>query len=362
MPHSAPPGKEVFYYPYWRFKGMLFSCLPRRIENRFFDVSHQAITSRHFPPNIGFRAQTQKLRFAAVQQEGVLLKPGVPFDHIFTRLREQYSPPPTDSMLHQEFIGETRSLIYAPFYFDSKLMDAVVNEPVSKVRREEMPEGLLQPEARRRPIDFLAALCPNCGGDLDGDSDCLVLTCRNCQSAWWEQKRRLAPLKTVHFPGEERSVYLPFWRVRADVTPVRLETYADLVKIANMPRVVQPGWDKIPFRFWNPAFKLRPQNYLTIATQMTLGQPMEKAVSGPPGGDAYSVNLPIREALESLKLILANFLRPLEARVDLVPQIEIKPHRFSLVYIPFKDTRLELVHPRLNLAVNKSVLSHARNL
>jgi ribosomal protein S27AE len=362
IPHHAPQGKEVFYYPYWRFKGMLFSCMSRRIENRFLDVSHQALLSHHFPPNIGFRAQTQKLRFAAGEAEGRFLKPGVSFDDIFAKLREQYAPS-AGPLLHQEFIGETRSLIYSPFYFDSKLLDAVVNTPVSNVRREQMPEGMLQSDDRHRPIGFLAALCPNCGGDLEGDSDCLVMTCRGCKRAWWEQKGRLVPLKTSHFSGNgDRLVYLPFWRIQADVAPVRLETYADLVKIANLPRAVQPGWDKIPFRFWNPAFKLRPQSYLTIATQVTLGQPMEKAVSGPPGGTAHGVTLPIQEALESLKLNIANFLRPLEARMEIMPQLEIKPHRFSLVYIPFKDTRLELVQPRLNLAVNKSVLSHARNL
>jgi hypothetical protein len=170
-------------------------------------------------------------------------------------------------------------------------------------------------------------------------------------------------LKAVHFPEKgDGWVYLPFWRIQADVAPIRLETYADLVRTANLPKVVQPGWDKIPFRFWNPAFKVRPQSYLTIASNVTLNQPTEKPEEGPPRDRFHSVTLPLSEALETLKLNLANFMRPLERRAELIPQLDIRPRRFKLVYIPFQDTRLELVQPRLNLAVNKNVLSHAKNL
>ena len=68
LPHHAPAGKELIYFPYWRFKGMLFSCLKKNIDMRFLDVSHQALGSVHFPVNIGFRGQTQKLRFAAARE------------------------------------------------------------------------------------------------------------------------------------------------------------------------------------------------------------------------------------------------------------------------------------------------------
>ena len=363
IPHHAPEGREISYYPYWRFKGMLFSCLAKSTQNRFIDVSYQALESTHFPLNIGFRGQSQILRFAAAETKGVFIKPGIPFDKIFDRVRERFTPAPSEALLHQEFIGETRSLIYSPFYFDPKLTDAVINQPVSQARSEDLPEGLLQIDRSPGHINFLAALCPNCGWDLSGDSDSLVLTCENCRTAWWEKNGKFAALETAHFheTGDD-LVYMPFWRIQTDVTPIRLKTYADLIKIANLPKVAGPGSDKIPFYFWNPAFKVRPQSYLTIAANVTLNQPTEKAVSGHPAGPVQSVTLPLKEAVESIKLNLANFIRPMEARVDLVPQMGITPRRFLLVYIPFKNTRLELVQPRLNLAVNKNVLFHARNL
>jgi ribosomal protein S27AE len=363
LPHRAPAGKEIFYYPYWRFKGMIFSCLPRRIENRFIDVSSQALESTRFPFNIGFRGQTQKLRFAAAEQEGVFIRPGIPYSGIFPRLGERYGPTPAKSILHQEFIGETRSLIYAPFYFDPGLTDGVTRRKISEVHWEEIQEGFPAADRRKWKIQFLAAICPRCGWDLNGEPDSLALACKNCKSAWTGKGDRLIPLNTVHFPREgEDWVHLPFWRIEADVSPIVLKSYADLVKTANMPRVIQPGWDKVPFHFWNPAFKVRPQSYLTIATNVTLNQPMEKALPGPPKEAVHSVTLPLGEAVESLKLNLANFMRPMEIRTELIPRVEIKARRFQLVYIPFQKTRLELVQPRLNLAINRNVLAHAKNL
>jgi hypothetical protein len=363
LSHHAPAGKELIYYPYWRFKGMFFSCLKRNIDTRFLDVSHQALESVHFPINIGFRGQTQKLRFAAPQEGCTFLKPNVAFDDVLALWRGQFSAKLPKPILHQEFIGETLSMIYAPFYLDARIMDAVLNEAVSADRTEEIPDGLLQDDRQDWPINFLATLCPHCGWDLSGERDALALTCDNCHRMWWERKGRLERLKAAHVPTTDPDpVFLPFWRIQADVTPVQLQTYADLIKTANLPKVVQPGWDQTPFYFWNPAFKVRPHTYLTIASNVTLSQPNEEIEPGCPPGAALPVNLPLQEAVESLKLSLAQFIRPVERRPELVPRLEIRPRRFLLIYIPFQHTPFELVQPRLNLAVSKSALAHAKNL
>jgi len=363
MPHKAPAGKQLIYYPYWRFKGMLFSCLEKGVENRFLDVSHQALRSTQFPLNIGFRGQTQKLRFASTEADGTFLRPDVAFEDVLAGWRDQYSAKLPKPILHQDFIGETWSLIYAPFYQDGKIVDAVLNQPVPGSRADQLEDGLLHADTRQWPMDFLATLCPQCGWDLDGDRDSLVLDCGNCHTLWWEKKGKLEPLKAAHVPVKgDDWIYLPFWRIQADVSHLQLQTYADLIAAANLPKVVQPGWDQLPFYFWNPAFKVRPQSYLTIAGNVTLNQPMDRLASGRPKGRTRGVNLPLQEAVESLKLNLAAFLRPIERRSDLIPRIEIRPLRFLLVYIPFQDTYHELVQPKLNLAVSKSVLAHAKNL
>lgn len=363
IPHKAPAGKEIIYYPYWRFKGMLFTCLNSKVEKRFLDVSHQALESTHFPINIGFRGQTQNLRFAATEEEATFIKPQVTLKNILKKWSRRYSPKTREPILHQDYIGETYSLVYAPFYLDHKIMDGVLNGPVSETPVNQIEDGLLKVDNSQWPIQFLATLCPQCGWDLKGERDSLALNCTNCHSVWWAKKDKLEELKTAHMvqPGDE-WIYLPFWRIQADINPITLNSYADLIKVANLPKVVQPGWDRKPFYFWNPAFKVRPQVYLTLAGNITLNQPVGSLQPGQPKGMLHAVNLPLQEAIESLKLNLASFIKPKETRWEVLPQISIKPRRFLLIYLPFKDTHHELVQPDLNIALNKNMLAHAKNL
>ncbi len=364
IPHKAPAGADVIYYPYWRFKGMLFSCLNGKIENRFMDVSQQALQSHHFPINIGFRGQTQKLRFAAVEEEAAFIKPQIPFEKVLEDWTRQYSARFRGDILHQDYIGETYSLIYAPYYLKKHVFDGVLNQPASSMKVDQIEDGLLQTDTPRWPIHFLATLCPQCGWDLDGDRDSLTLTCGNCETVWWSKKGQLSQLKTAHVPRSGPEwIYLPFWRIQSDIDTITLDSYADLIKVANLPKVVQPGWEQKPFYFWNPAFKVRPQSYLTIATNVTLNQPVDAFEAGlPKKANLHAVNLPLREAVESLKLNLANFMKPREKQWQLLPRTDIKARRFLLIYIPFKDTHHELVQPDLNLALSKNMLAHAKNL
>ena len=364
LPHKAPAGKEIFYMPYWRLKGMLFSCTPKGIDNRFLDVSSQALGSAHFPRNIGFRGQTQKLRFATSETEGVFIKPNTSFNSVLRAWSKQFSYNLPKPIAHQDYIGETCSMIYAPFYMGSQVIDAILNKPVSEAKVEEIPDGLLQADTPNWPITFLATLCPQCGWDLSGSKDALALDCANCKTVWRAHNGRLEQLKTAHAPdGSKQSVYLPFWRIKADMNNLKLATYADLIKVANLPKVVQPGWDEIPFSFWSPAFKLSPQKFLGISAKLTRSLPVNRLTAGrPPDARLQTVNLPLQEALESLKLILADFLRPKSRMVDQLPSIDIKPRSALLIYLPFEETSHELVHAGLKLAVNKRLLIHARNL
>jgi hypothetical protein len=37
--HDPPKDKQLIFFPYWRFKGMLFACNPKGINQKFIDVS-----------------------------------------------------------------------------------------------------------------------------------------------------------------------------------------------------------------------------------------------------------------------------------------------------------------------------------
>lgn len=364
LPHKAPEGKALLYFPYWRFKGMLFFCLQRKMDQRFVDASHQAIASRHVPVSLGFRSQTQKLRFAAGQPDGIFLKPGLSREAFLQILDDRFSANLPKPILHQSHIGETLSLLYAPFYeTDGKLFDAVLNEPLSPAASGAAAMLLKYQEPPAWSMDFLPTLCPRCGWDLEGNSDSLALTCTNCNTCWWEKKGKLEELACAHVPGGGKNEhYLPFWRIQADVSPAALASYADLIKLANLPRVVQPGWERRRFYFWSPAFKVRPQSLITIATHATLNQPNAHLEGGQPAGSLHGVNMPVTEAVESLKLLLSNIMRPRERMIQAISDIQIAAHRVLLVYLPFQVGHHEYISNKLNLAVNRNLLVHSKNL
>ena len=161
---------------------------------------------------------------------------------------------------------------------------------------------------------------------------------------------------------DENVIYLPFWRIKADVIGITLNSYADLVRVANLPKAIQRNWEDKEFRFWSPAFKVRPRVFIRLGRSITLSQPMEKMQRELPDARIHPVSLPIKDAVESLTINLASFMKPQEDLFPLLKDIEIKSESYLLVYIPFVEQHHEFVQPRLYLTLNKNQLSLASNL
>ena len=365
LPSKAPESKPLVYFPYWRFKGMLFGCVPGGVRNSFVDVSQQADRHGFLPNSLGFRSQTLNMRFFTPDLEGRFLVPAHALQQAQQIVNDRFKADMPRPIYHLAHIGESLSLIYAPYYFEEKLIDAVLDEPVAAGLPENVEDLLARTDRPDWRLQFLPVLCPKCGWDLQGERDALVLLCRNCNSAWQAGGDRFKALKYAHWPatGEEGQVlYLPFWRIQADLDGVDLQSYADLVRVANLPRVVQPEWDKLRFRFWTLAFKIRPQTFLPLATRLTLSQPQQDLNDGLPEGDLYPVNLSVEEAVESLKVILASFIRPRSVQYPRLPEIKIMPKTYLLVYVPFARTPHELIQSQAKLVILKNQLTHAKNL
>jgi hypothetical protein len=363
LPSNAPQEKELIFFPYWRFKGMLFSCLRNGIQHRFVDASHQAIDSHFFPPSVGLRAQALKLRFATHETAARFLKTRLPINDVLDILDKRFSAALPKSIILQSRIGDTTSLIYSPFYIDNKIHDAVLNQPVSTVLPDNFDMSLFQDDARKWAIEFLPTICPHCGWDLKGERDSLVLNCSNCASVWKPEKDGFAKLSTAYMPDQgENLIYLPFWRIKADVEGIALTSYADLIRAANLPKAVQKGMEEVRFHFWALAFKVRPQNFLRLSRIITISQPLEKPAGGVPKARLHPVTLPLQEGLESLKLTLASFIKPQKKVAEILPDIAIKPKSFILVYLPFHEKHHELIQPKLSMTINKNMLAHSKNL
>ena len=310
LPHKAPKGARLIYAPYWRMRGMHFECREDGVRHRVVDHSRPAVAAPFLPPSLGLRSQAMRLTFAGGDEETRFIAPAVTRTAAVRRFEERHSGGCSSPPYEQAFIGETLSMIYAPFYLADGLMDAVLNRAV-----QADPPDLsgLKTVSPRWPVVFVPTLCPNCGWDMDADRGALALPCRRCNSLWRSGTDRLVRMKSAFLPAEvPNPVYLPFWRIRAEVSGLLLDSAADFARLANLPRVVQPGWESRPFHFWVPAFKLPPGVFLQIGCTFTRVQTKGPPENGLPEGDGtlYPVKLPVTEAVACLKLMLADLVKP----------------------------------------------------
>jgi len=342
---------------------MLFSCVDSGIEHKFIDVSHQAVESRYFPNSLGLRSQALKLNFVTPEISGYFLKPTFSFKKVMDIFQHRFKKSLSSPVFQQSHVGDTVSLIYSPFYKEEKIYDAVLNKAVTTIPPDDFETASLPGERPNWRTRFIPTLCPGCGWDLEGRRDALVLNCKNCNSVWRPTKNGFKQLKFLIMESKEESViYLPFWRIKADVSGITLNSYADLVRIANLPKAIQRNWEDKEFRFWSPAFKVRPRVFIRLGRSITLSQPMEKMQKELPDARIHPVTLPMKDAAESLTIILASFMKPQEDLFPLLMDIAIKPESYLLIYIPFVEQHHEFIQPALNLTLNKNQLSLASNL
>ncbi len=343
---------------------MIFSCLGTKTNSKFLDVSHQAISSPFFPMSLGLRSQAMALNFVTPKSDGVFLAPELSFQDVMTILKKRFDTDRSRPVLYQAEIGETISLIYSPFYIKEKVYDAILNKPVSGILSEAFSLSSLEDDRPLGSVAFLPTLCPECGWDLSGDKDSLSLLCDNCDRLWKPSMGGLKQLTSAFQPSNSgNNLYLPFWRIKADVSDIELNSYADLARLANLPRVIESEWEKTGFRFWQPAFKVRPQFYLRMANAVTVNQHTTNLSPGiPKKARLHPVNLPLSEALESLKLTVADLIRPKSMAVEVLEKMAITAKSFLLVYLPFVEKHHEYVNSRMNLALNKNQLALAKNL
>jgi hypothetical protein len=360
---TAPKDKDLVFFPYWRFKGILFACGPSQIRHQFIDISHQAVESPFLPPSVGLRSQALKLQFVSPQLEGRFLSPTQSSEQVIQGFHRRFGRSLPKPILHQTYIGETLSLLYSPIYIEDKLFDAVLNKPLCAVSPDVLDLAQFPGGKPSWGIRFISALCPHCGWDLEGERNTWVLLCKNCASAWYPAGKTLKRLRFGRQPDKgDQSIFLPFWRIKPEISGIDLKSYADLIAVANLPKVSREGWKQIEFRFWVPAFKVRPKVFLRLSTQMTLAQPQGELVNELPPAGHHPITLPLTEAVESLKINLASFLKPSKLLIDILGDVRIETKSVVLVYVPFKENQHELVQPDLQLALNKNLLALSKNL
>ncbi len=353
---AAGTADTHFFAPYQRFRGMEFSCGDGGLRCRVIDTSMNATAHAFLPDSLGLRPQAMKLRFAESCPGLRLLRPTMQCAKSFSKKSDPL-PAGDASEWFREYIGETLSLMYAPFFIkDRSLYDGILNRPVPDALPEE--DGALAFETLAGgQLSCIPTLCPYCGWQMTGARESCVMLCLNCDSAWQPAGSRFEKIDSGRAAAPAAAdLYIPFWEMKATVAGMTIASYADLVRLANLPRAPQPHWEDQRLLFWSPAFKIQPGLFLRLARQMTLLQPAEPAEAGFRGCPLYPVTLPAAEAAEAIRVILAQVAKNRQRVYPLLADAAVRLEAYRLVYFPFKQNGNELIECARGFSIDRNAL------
>jgi hypothetical protein len=361
MPPPDSVDGDLIYVPYWRHRGLSFSIQAAEISSRFVDVNTVASSLKGLPPSLGVRPQVLKLKFYSSTITGSFLSYTAENREPATAEK----PHEGEGMMHH--VGEVVSLVYAPFFVKGEMLhDAFEKKPIAAfdLSNPDIKTAITGKEDWR--IEFIPTLCPQCGWDLLGEKDSLVLLCRNCQSAWTSRNQALDPVNfTIMSYGEmdsASSMYLPFWQLKIHAEGAQLDSYADLIRLANLPRVPNAALEGKPMLFWSPAFKVNPSLFIRWCRQMTVFQPEGAETNKLPNETIYPVTLPLKEAVDGIIITLASIMVDKKKTLSLLPNIRATLQDAKLVYHPFTVVRNELIHPVMKVSLESSALKYGVEL
>ncbi len=361
------PDENLIYVPYWRYRGISFSVQGMEIQHRVADNSHLAVSVRGLPPTLGFRPQVLKLKPMVPGRGNRFLQPQRSFEQ--ARKSSNGSggsgvDPGTaleQPRTYEALIGETVHLVFSPISTTEQVLwDPIVRRPLVGADTASLGRMLLD-----KPLDeslqFLPMICPKCGWDLAGEKDTLIPVCRNCHTLWDSRKGRLTELTFgVESGGKPGDICLPFWHIRARSPELNLETHADLVRLANVPKVVQNPMEERSLGYFVSAFKVHPQLFLRLARTFTLNQPAAEPGDELPRTPLHPVTLPLEEALETLPILVGSLAVPKKTYLPRLGRLCFSHLGSLLVFFHFTLRGSELLQPDLGISISRNALNMGR--
>ena len=383
--------EEIIFVPYWRFRGMHFECRTSGIKTTIIDKNFLALDNKTLPATLGIRPQSMKLNFAQKTEHTRFIEPRLNFEKssVETKNRLSYEIVTThdtrfisiddgnnifevpetrselkeDKLFHEAFVADKASVIYTPLFIrDNNIYDAILTKPISNADIEGLSGDTSSSDWI---IQFLPTLCPNCGWDLIAERDSCVLLCNHCNNAWEVSQGTFQPVKygiALSNNPQQKFTHLPFWKIKVMINGIDLRFYGDLLKLANLPRVIQEEQKTSDLYFWIPAFKIAPPVFLRIARQVTMANPHKELQEEFRDISSYPVNVTLSEAVDSLKVVLADIAIN---KKDILPRLEeiaITLVESLLVFHPFLDSGYELSEPEINCGLMKNALRWGKNL
>jgi ssDNA-binding Zn-finger/Zn-ribbon topoisomerase 1 len=357
--------KEIIHIPYLRFRGTVFFCTGTTVDYKIIDITQAGVNLAGIPVSLGFRPQSLKARFARSDTNGRFIKFTLKAADILARAARLTSNGGSDDLLHRAFIGETVSIIYLPVYVENgRLYDAILNRPLSEllVTEEDIKSGIISetPET----VSFIPMLCPECGADMKGERESALLLCNNCLKGWEVKEGRFAEIKVIFSarPSDE-TLFLPFWKITAKAKGIDIDSYGDFVRLTNQPFIIDKRRSLRPMSYISPAFKIRPKMFLNLARQLTIMQMAEyEPVDMIPSNGLHPVTLPLSEAIQALKIILAASAVMKKNIMPLLPQTGFEILDNSLIYLPFRKSRFDMINEETGISINRQSLEFGMTL
>lgn len=361
------PRDDIFYLPYWHMRGLAFTCANNTVRYRVVDTSRCAAELNFAPPTLGLRPQAMKLHFVSPDQKDFFVTRRKEARDLLLRAEAWQkidSLSAREQVWLREFIGETCSCIYAPFYYKNKTYyDAVLDRPIHRIPIDEKAPSLKGKRDPGRHISFIPAMCPKCGWDLSGEKETSVFICHNCDSVWDSESGKLKPIEcSVAETNESNMLYVPFWRMQTRIEGLSLETYADLIRFANLPKAVTSEFEQQRLSFWTPAFKIKPKLFFRLLQQLTILQPNPTESTRLKNLQLTPVSLSKKEAAESIKIALAGLA---VKKHEFFPQLEsitTDVRESRLVFLPFRQSGYDFVQCHCGFSLSKSAFNFGRKI
>ena len=137
-----------------------------------------------------------------------------------------------------------------------------------------------------------------------------------------------------------------------------LASWADLIRIANLPKAITPAFAAEPLYFWSPAFKVNPALYARWSRQMTVFRPVGDETDRLPDLPLHPVTLPLAEASDGIVINLAQMIMDKRALYPRLDSLRVTLEESRLEYHPFVSNRNELLHARLRVAIDRTALAY----
>lgn len=367
LPHNLPTNlseDQLFYIPYLRFKGHIFSCCGNEVEYRIIDATQIGYGSSLLPHTLGLRPQAMKIQLLGRNHYGHFVQLTEKVKAIFQKAAQLTTAFSKGNapLYHRSFIGETISFIYLPTYFDQGvLMDGVLNRSVAPMAQDFLLKVSTTVKEKWLP-DLLSMSCPHCAETLQGASDSLILECHSCLSLWRESDGRFMRAGFNLVESRKADTYLPFWKISCTFDQIEIDSHFDYLQLCNYPVIGYQSQKKNEHYFWVPAFKVKPQTFLRLAKKFTLSQrklPEGKTVVK---RGLYPTTLPVDEAVQALQSILAESCAKKRVIFPLLKKTKIDVHSSTLTYLPFSRIGHDLIEEYTANALSTQILNHGRTM